>query len=59
MLLISTYVAPSQIEGLGVFAGEFVPAGNLIWTLNHKFDIFFHETELAPLLPHVQTFLAR
>jgi SET domain-containing protein len=59
MLLISTYVAPSQIEGLGVFAGEFVPAGNLIWSLNPKFDIFFLETELAPLPPHVQTFLAR
>lgn len=59
MLLISTYVAQSSIEGLGVFAGEYVPRGSLIWNLNPKFDIFVHETEIGPLPPHMQTFIAR
>jgi SET domain-containing protein len=59
MLLISTYVAPSAIEGLGVFAGEPVSRGSLIWSLNPKFDIFVHQTEIGALPPHVQSFLTR
>ena len=27
MMLVRTFVAQSEIQGLGVFAGEFVPAG--------------------------------
>ena len=59
MLLISTYVAPSSIQGLGVFADEFIPAGNLIWDFNPKFDILVNEMELGTLPPHVQSFIAR
>jgi len=59
MLLISTYVAPSAIEGLGLFAGEPVSRGSLIWSLNPKFDIFVHQTEIGVLPPHVQSFLIR
>ena len=59
MLLITTYVAQSQIEGLGVFSGEYVPRGSLLWSLNPKFDIFVHETELGALPPHMRTFIAR
>jgi SET domain-containing protein len=59
MLLITTYVAQSQIEGLGVFSGEFVPRGSLLWSLNSKFDIFVHETEIGALPPHMRTFIAR
>lgn len=59
MLLIGTYVAQSQIQGLGVFAGEFVPAGRLIWSLNPKFDIFVQETEIGTLPPHMQSFISR
>lgn len=59
MLLISTYVAPSSIEGLGVFCDEYVPCGSLIWSLNPKFDIFVNETEVGALPPHMQVFLAR
>ena len=59
MLLISTYVAPSSIQGLGVFADEFVPTGNLLWDFNPKFDILVNEMELGTLPPHVQSFIAR
>jgi uncharacterized protein len=59
MLLISTHVAPSSIEGLGVFSDDYVPSGTLIWSLNSKFDIFVNETEIGALPPHVQSFLAR
>lgn len=59
MLLISTYVAPSSIEGLGVFADEFVPSGSLIWSLDPKFDIFVNEAEISALPTHMQGYLAR
>ena len=59
MLTVSTYVAPSAIDGLGVFAGEFIERGRLLWSLNPKFDIFIHEGEIDELPPHVQHFIAR
>ncbi len=59
MLLISTYVAQSPIEGLGVFAAEPVARGRLMWSLNPKFDVFVHPGELDGLPPHMQDFIAR
>ena len=59
MLTVSTYVAPSAIEGLGVFAGEFIERGQLLWSLNPKFDIFVHYKEIEELAQHVQHFIAR
>ena len=34
MMLVRTFVAPSEIQGLGVFAGEFIPGGSHLWVLN-------------------------
>lgn len=59
MLLISTYVAQSPIEGLGVFAGEYVPRGSLMWSLNPKFDIFVRMAELETLPSHMRGFISR
>ena len=59
MLTVSTYVAPSAIEGLGVFAGEFIERGRLMWSLNPKFDIFIYREEIEELTPHMQDFIAR
>jgi hypothetical protein len=49
MMLVRTYVAQSEIQGLGVFAGEFVPAGRQLWVLNPKFDIFVYANEIPML----------
>jgi len=38
MLLVSTYVAASEIEGVGVFASSPIAKGALIWRLNPDFD---------------------
>ncbi|BAQ16540.1 SET domain-containing protein [Methyloceanibacter caenitepidi] len=59
MLLISTYVGLSSIEGLGVFADEFVPRGTLIWLYNPKFDILVGDTDVDALPPHMQNYIAR
>jgi SET domain-containing protein len=59
MLTVSSYVAPSAIEGLGVFAGEFIPGGSLLWSLNSRFDIFIYEAEIEGFPPHLQDFIVR
>jgi len=59
MLLISSYVAQSPIDGLGVFAGETVPRGSLIWSLNPKFDVLVNEIELGSLPAHMRSYIAR
>ena len=59
MLLISTYVAQSAIEGLGVFAGEPAAKGSLIWDLHPKFDIFIEVAEIESLPEHMQVFIER
>ena len=38
MLLVRTYVAASQVEGVGVFAAESVTGGAQIWRLDPGFD---------------------
>jgi len=59
MLMVSTYLAPSAIEGLGVFAGEFIERGRLVWSLNPLFDIFIRKSEIEGLPQHMQDFIAR
>ena len=59
MLTVGSYVASSAIEGLGVFAGEFIPAGRLMWDLNPRFDIFIDRREIERFPPHMQDFIAR
>lgn len=59
MLLINTYVSQSEIQGLGVFAGEPVAKGSLIWELHPQFDIFIEAAEIAKLPVHMQAFFER
>jgi uncharacterized protein len=59
MLLIPTYVAPSRIEGVGVFAAEEIPAGTLIWRLDPTFDRLLTIEQIAGLSDVHQTFVER
>lgn len=59
MLTVSSYLAPSAIDGIGVFAGEDIERGRLIWSLNPKFDIFIHPSEMEAYPPHLRGFIAR
>jgi uncharacterized protein len=59
MMLVRTYIASSEIQGLGIFAGQFIPGGSQLWVLNPKFDIFVYEKEIAVLPAHMQDYVAR
>jgi len=46
MLLVKTFLAPSRIHGIGLFAAERIPAGTVIWKMSPIIDI---ELSLADL----------
>ncbi len=41
MNLVKTYIDRSEIEGIGMFAGQFIPKGTLIWKLNSDIDLIY------------------
>jgi len=48
-MLVDTYVAPSEIEGLGLFAAQDVPEGTRIWRLDPGFDLVLTDERLAEM----------
>ncbi len=59
MLTVATYVAPSAIEGLGLFAAEPIAAGTLVWRFDPLLDLIFPEAHLALYPPGTQAFLRK
>ena len=49
MLLVKTKVAPSAIEGFGVFADENIPKGTVTWRYNPKLDLTLAAEEVEAL----------
>jgi uncharacterized protein len=50
MFMVKTRLAPSPIEGLGVFADEDIAKGSIVWRFVPKFDLLI-DPEDVPLLP--------
>ncbi|MEP0324666.1 SET domain-containing protein [Bauldia litoralis] len=48
MLRVPTYLAPSAIEGIGLFAAEAIPRGTLIWKQDDRFDLSYDLRDLDP-----------
>ena len=59
MMLIATYVAPSAIEGVGIFAEEPIGAGRLIWRLDPTLDRLIARQELGGLCSVFRDFVER
>jgi SET domain-containing protein len=53
MMIVPTYVGPSEIEGVGIFAAAPIKAGDPVWILEDKFDLLMPAGELAAL-PELQ-----
>lgn len=49
MLLVPTRVAPSAIQGLGLFAADAVPEGREVWRFAPGFDLLVPLDDLAGL----------
>ena len=59
MMLVPTYIAPSRIEGVGVFAEAAIPKGTLIWRLDPNLDRLIRRDEIASYPPLFQGFVER
>ncbi len=57
MLLVPSYVAPSGIQGLGVFAGRKIKKGERIWTFDPRWDHFIEDSEFETLSEVQKKFL--
>jgi SET domain-containing protein len=49
MLLVKTRIGPSTIEGVGLFADEFIPKGKRMWALSNKIDTTYTGEEVQNL----------
>ncbi len=49
MLLVKTFLAPSRIHGIGLFAAQRIPAGTVIWKMSPIIDIELTDAELERL----------
>jgi hypothetical protein len=57
MLLIDTYLGPSPIDGVGVFASADIPSRIKIWEFVPGFDRLLEPTDVARLPLRAQRFL--
>ena len=49
MLLVRTFLAPSRIHGIGLFAAQRIPAGTVIWRMSPIIDIELSDVDLDRL----------
>jgi uncharacterized protein len=59
MFLVDTYLSPSPLEGLGVYASQFIPAGQLIWVLDPAVDLVLSPAQIAERPAVYQRFIQR
>lgn len=56
MLVVKTKIGQSKIEGIGLFADQFIPKGTVTWKFNSRFDIYFDPMEVEKM-PEMQRVL--
>lgn len=59
MMLFRTYIAPSGIQGNGLFAAEPIPKGAKIWSFVPHFDVEFEVNSLETFPELAQEYLKR
>lgn len=59
MLCVKTKVLPSKIQGLGLFANEFIPKGTMIWKFLPGFDQRFTHEQVTGFPEIVKKYLVR
>lgn len=59
MMLVKTYLAPSGIHGIGIFAGEPIAAGTKIWAFMEGLDPVYDAALLTTAPEPIRSFLTR
>ena len=53
MLTVKTYLAPSAIHGIGLFAAEPIPANTLVWQYDEHIDRIYSEDRFLDICQNV------
>jgi SET domain-containing protein len=59
MYLVKTYLDRSSIEGVGVFAGEDIPEGMVVWDLVEGFDQVLDPADVQKLPEKAQQYIKK
>jgi SET domain-containing protein len=59
MMYVKTKVSPSPIDGLGLFADQFIPKGTLLWRFTPGFDLKFSQEQIDSLPIQLQVYLKK
>ncbi len=59
MFLVKTRIGPSKIHGIGVFAEERIPKGQMIWVLDARIDVRVSISDLPTFPPPMRAFLRK
>ncbi|MBV9282607.1 MAG: SET domain-containing protein [Chloroflexi bacterium] len=54
MMLVRTYLDRSSIDGIGIFAAEFIPRGTVVWRFHPVVDVRLTEEQISELAPPSQ-----
>ena len=54
MLRVKIKIGQSEVDGIGLFADEFIPKGTVTWQYDPEFDIAFDESALERIPQHVR-----
>src|SRR3989344_8593324 len=57
MICVKTKIGPSKINGIGLFADEFIPKGAIIWKFTPGFDLKFTKGQIKKFPKQVQEYL--
>jgi hypothetical protein len=49
MLVVKTKIGQSKVEGIGLFADQFIPKGTVTWKFDSRFDIYFDQKEVEKM----------
>ena len=49
MMLVKSYLDFSKIQGMGCYAGEYIPKGTQVWRFEDYFDRSYFKEDLAKL----------
>jgi hypothetical protein len=49
MMTVETYVAPSSIHGMGLFAANDIPAGTILWQYDAGFDLVIEKKTIEDM----------
>jgi uncharacterized protein len=59
MLLVKTKIMPSAIEGIGLFADQFIKEGTIVWEYEPGLDMVIQRDRVRTLPPEAQAYLSR